>query len=177
LVAEVKQWPGLSSVRALLEGAMVSPQTWRNWTQRWNLEADEGINIDRFSAECPSETESLTLTPLPCWSGLTAAERSERVASLLGAIDAAAPGEDQVPGPARIIAQDPHGRPQRTKHTPRPKAHASTLELWLAAVRSYQGVLAAFREASRRWLAGFFDAEFPLHCFRPPTWGVVARIV
>ena len=156
---------------------MVPPQTWRNWTQRWTLEADDGIKIDRFSAECPSETESLTLTPLPCWSGLTAAERGEHVAKLIGSIDAAGRGEDQVPGPARIIAQDPHGRPQQSKHTPRPKAHASTLELWLAAVRGYQGVLSAFREASRRWLAGFFDTEFPLHCFRPPTWGVLARIV
>jgi REP element-mobilizing transposase RayT len=176
LVAQVRQWPGLSCVRSLLGGTVASPQTWRNWTQRWNQEADAGIKIDRFSAECPSETESLTLTPLPCWSGLTSAERSERVANLIGSIDAAARAEGQVPGPARIIAQDPHGRPQHTKHTPRPKAHASTIEMWLAAVRSYQGVLAAFREASRRWLAGLFDTEFPLHCFRPPTWAVAARI-
>jgi REP element-mobilizing transposase RayT len=177
LVAEVRQWPGLSSVHALLGGTLVSPQIWRNWTQRWNLETGEGIKIDRFSADCPSETESLTLTPLPCWSGLTTAERSKRVATLIGSIDAAARGEAQVPGPSRITAQDPHGRPQHTKRTPRPKAHASTLETWVAAVRSYQEVLAAFRDASRRWLAGFFDTEFPLHCFRPPTWGVIARIV
>jgi REP element-mobilizing transposase RayT len=177
LVAAVRQWPGLSSAHALLGGAMVSPQKWRNWTQRWNLEADAGIKIDRFSAECPSETESLTLTPLPCWSGLTAAERGERVAKLIGSIDAAASGEDRVSGSAQIIERNPNDRPQHTKHTPRPKAHASTLELWLAAVRSYQGVLASFREASRRWLAGFFDTEFPLHCFRPPTWHVAARIV
>jgi hypothetical protein len=65
LVSAVRQWPGLSSVRALLEGAMVSPQTWRNWTQRWHLEMEEGIQIDRFAPDCPSEMESLTLTPLP----------------------------------------------------------------------------------------------------------------
>jgi hypothetical protein len=75
---------------------------------------------------------------------------------MVGHIDSAAPGEAQVPGPDQIIAQDPHGRPQHTRHAPRPKAHASTLE---------------------QWLAGFFDTEFPPHFFRPPTWGVIARIV
>jgi hypothetical protein len=38
-------------------------------------------------------------------------------------------------------------------------------------------ILAAFRVASRQWLEGHFDALFPAHCFRPPVWSLVSRIV
>jgi REP element-mobilizing transposase RayT len=176
LVSEVKKWPGLSCVQALLLGATTSLHRWRNWTQRWKLEVDEDINVDRFSEECPSDTELLTLTPLPCWSGLTATQRGRVVAQLVADIDAAAPNKAKM-GAADITTQDPHDRPRQTKHTPRPKAHASTKALWIEAVRRYRAFVATFRQASRQWLDGGFDVEFPLNCFRPPPWSVPARIV
>jgi len=91
-------------------------------------------------------------------------------------IDAAAPNataEDTM----HLTEQDPHGSPIKTKHTPRPKAHASTKQLWIEAVRRYRDFVAAFRRASREWLTGMFEVEFPPHSFRPPPWGVQARIV
>lgn len=177
LVSAVTQWPGLSCAQALLEGGAVSLQRWRNWTRRWKMEVDEGIRTDRFSEACPSEPETLTLTPLPCWSDLSPAERGRLAAQLVSDIDATARKEDLVPGPGTIAAQDPHGRPRHTKHSARPKAHASTKELWIAAVHRYRAVVAAFRQASRQWLTGRFDVEFPLHCFRPPSWTVPVQIV
>jgi REP element-mobilizing transposase RayT len=176
LVSEVRKWPGLSCVKALLDDGRASLHRWRNWTRRWKMEVDEEIRVDRFAEECPSELESLTLTPLPCWAALDARERSRLVAELVAAIDAAAPRKAAADA-RHITRQDPHDRPRITKHSPRPKAHASTQAAWIEAVLRYRGVIAAFRRASREWLAGKFDARFPPHCFRPPAWAVFPRIV
>jgi REP element-mobilizing transposase RayT len=176
LVSEVRKWPGLSSVRALLNGGASTVQRWRNWTRRWKMETEESIKVGRFADECPSELESLKLTPLPAWRGLSAAKRAAMVSQLIAQIDADAPNKIGMSA-AQIVAQDPHHRPQRTKHSPRPQVHASTMPLWLEAVQRYRVILAAFRVASRQWLSGHFDAVFPAHCFRPPVWTLVARIV
>jgi REP element-mobilizing transposase RayT len=176
LVARCQQWPGLSCTRALLEDGRASVHSWRNWTRRWKMEVGEDVQVDRFSAECPSETEVLELTPLPCWTTLTARERSSLVAQLVAKINAAAPNpSDQ--DTRHITQQHPHGAPLKTKHSPRPKAHASTKRRWIEAVRRYRDFLSDFRRASREWLSGAFEAEFPPHAFRPPAWFVAARIV
>ena len=176
LVSQVKAWPGLSCARALLQGGASVSQRWRNWTHRWKLEVTEKVCVDRFSDACPSETESLTLTPLPAWRDFCAEERSKLVAQLIAHIDATAPNK-KAASAKRIVAQDPHHRPLQTKHTPRPKAHASSKLLWIEAVRRYQAILGAFLEASRQWLAGHFEVDFPRHCFRPPPWSVLSKIV
>jgi hypothetical protein len=166
----------LSCVQALPEGGTTSVHRWRDWTRRWKMEVGEDINVDRFADECPSEPECLALSPLPCWAGLTGAERGGIVAQLVANIDATAPNKAEV-SMASIKKQDPHHQPRHSKHSHRPKAHTSNTSLWIEAVSRYRTLLAAFREASRRWLAGRFDVEFPLHCFRPPPWSVPARIV
>jgi REP element-mobilizing transposase RayT len=173
LVSAVRQWPGLSCAQALLEGEAASLHRWRNWTRRWRLKIDEGINVGRFSAECPSEPESLTLTPLPCWAELSASQRCHRVSQLVANIDASAPNKGQR-NAAHITAQNPHSQPSQTKHTRRPKAHASSAASLIEAVHRYRAFVARFRQASRQWLAGVFDVKFPMHCFRPPAWGVNA---
>lgn len=177
LVSRVSEWPGLSCVGALLEGGTSTIHQWRNWTHRWKRQVHENINIDRFSDQCPSDTESLTLTPLPCWARHTAEHRGTLVADLIAAIDVGASRKKAAKGAARIAVQNPHERPRHSKHTERPKAHASTMDVWIEAVRRYRGFLASFRDASRRWLKGDFGVEFPLHCFRPPTWGVPSLMV
>jgi REP element-mobilizing transposase RayT len=176
LVARCQQWPGLSCAQALLEGGRATMHSWRNWTLLWKMEVAEELNVDRFSAECPSEAEMLELTPLPGWATLTARERSRLVAQLVAEIDAAAPNP-AAENARRITKQDPHGSPIETKHSPRPKAHASTKQLWIEAVQRYRRFVSDFRRASREWLSGAFDVEFPAHSFRPPPWFVAVRIV
>jgi REP element-mobilizing transposase RayT len=175
LVPEVRKWPGLSCVQALLEGGTTSVHRWRNWTRRWKMEVSEDINVDRFAEDCPSEPECLALSPLPCWASLTGSERGGIVAQLIANIDATAPNKSEI-STSDIKNQDPQHQPRQTKLTRRPKAHASTKALWIEAVSRYRAFVAAYREASCRWLAGAFDVDFPLHCFRPPPW-IAARIV
>jgi REP element-mobilizing transposase RayT len=180
LVTRCQDRPGLSCAQVLLEGAKPSKFVWRNWTRRWKMEAHDDVDVDRFSAECPSETEVLELTPLPCWAKLSARQRARVVGGLVAQIDANAPNRSSHDR-RRITDQDPHGAPTTTNHSPRPKAHASTNARWVDAVRRYADFLVAFRRASREWMSGAFEVEFPLHSFRPPTWFVaprnVARIV
>jgi len=176
LVSRCEYWPGLSCAGALLEGGRASKHAWRNWTRRWKMQARAEVNVGRFSADCPSETEVLELTPLPCWAKLAAHERSRLVRDLIAKIDAT--GTNPTTRETRhITEQDPHGAPAQTKHTPRPKAHASTKHRWIEAVRRYRCFLSAFRRASREWMSGAFEVEFPIHSFRPPTWFVAAQNV
>jgi hypothetical protein len=176
LVSEVKKWPGLSCVQALLEGGTASFHRWRNWTRRWKMEVGEGINVGRFSKNCPSDLESLVLSPLPCWAGLSGVQRGRLVAQLVADIDAKAPNKAAVRA-KHIAQQDPHHKPRYTKLTHRPRAHASSTARWIEAVHRYRAFVAAFRRASSQWLAGIFDVEFPPHSFRPPPWAVPPRIV
>ncbi|MBS2026027.1 MAG: transposase [Deltaproteobacteria bacterium] len=177
LVSTVREWPGLTCAHALVEGVEVSQQRWRNWTRRWAMEVEEDVNVDRFSEACPSDDEALVLTPLPCWAHLSAAQRAQLAVQLVKDIDGTAPRDHSRARATAIANQDPHGRPLHTKHSARPKAHASTRAAWVAAVRKYQAVLAAFRDASKQWLRGMLQVAFPPHCFRPPTWAVPPEIV
>jgi REP element-mobilizing transposase RayT len=175
LVGRCQQWPGLSCTQALLEGGRDSVHFWYSWTRRSKMEVEDAED-DRFSAACPTEPEVLRLAPLPCWSALSAEERSRLVAELVGQIDAAAPNPNSK-GTTHITHQKPHDAPVETKHTPRPKAHASTKRLWIQAVERYRQFLSAFRRASQEWLSGVFEVEFPEHSFRPPAWLVTPRII
>jgi REP element-mobilizing transposase RayT len=177
LVSAVRKWPGLSCVQSLLEGGATSFHRWRNWTRRWKMEVGGGISIGRFSDQCPSECESLTLTPLPVWARLNSGQRGQLVAQLVAKIDEGARNEASVVGAERIASQNPLRRPRATSHSPRPKAHASPGQIWIDAVRRYRDFLAVFRRASSQWLAGYFDVAFPPHCFRPPPWKVRALTV
>jgi REP element-mobilizing transposase RayT len=176
LVSRCQQWPGLSCVHALLDDGRPSVHSWRSWTRRWRTRHHRDDDADRFSPDCPSETELLELTALPCWAKLTARERSALVEKLITDIDGTA--SNRLTGDTtHITAQDPHASPLTTKHTSRPKAHASTKRLWMEAVRRYNQFHAEFRRASREWLSGRFEVAFPAHCFRPPGWLVAPPIV
>ncbi|HEY2031694.1 MAG TPA: transposase [Myxococcales bacterium] len=176
LVSRCQDWPGLSCAQALVEGGRPSKHAWRNWTRRWKMQAYNDVRVDRFSAECPCETEVLELTPLPCWGKLTAQERSRAVRDLIGTIDGNATSRTNH-DTSHITEQDPHAAPMQTNHSPRPKAHASTKVRWIEAVRRYTEFLSAFRRASREWMSGVLEVEFPMHSFRPPTWFVAAKNV
>lgn len=175
LVSRCQDWPGLSCAHALLEGGRASKHAWRNWTRRWKMQARNEVRVDRFAAECPSETEVLELSPLPCWAKLMTHERSRIVGELIAKIDSTATNRT-IQEPRHIKEQDPHGAPMQTKHSPRPKAHASTKRRWIEAVRRYRQFLCAFRRASREWMLGAFEVEFPLHSFRPPSWFVAKNV-
>jgi hypothetical protein len=71
-------------------------------------------------------------------------------------------------GSAKIALQNPLQRPKRPKRSPRPKCHASTLELWKATVTAYRRFVVAFKQASSQWRSGVsLQVAFPANCFVP----------
>ena len=83
------EWPGLSCVPSFLEGQTTSVHRWLDWSQCSKMENGRDAKIDRFSVECPSIRESLTLTPLPGWARLTSEDRGQIIAQLAANIDRA----------------------------------------------------------------------------------------
>lgn len=128
-----------------------------------------GEDFDRMKY---ATAETLTLDPLPCWSGLSADAYRERVASLLAGIEANARAERQRKGTAplgraAVLAQEPHGKPLRSKKSPAPRFHAFRKSVRRELYDAYAWFVAVFREASEKLRAGDLKAKFPSGSFPP----------
>src|SRR5262249_54692537 len=105
LVRRCRDWPGLSCMRMLVRG---TPRVfrWYAWSKRWRARRSREAP-DRFH-ERWSERESLTLTPLPCWSRARQRQRARRVLELVRAVERQAEASHaHVLGPRYILAQNP----------------------------------------------------------------------
>jgi REP element-mobilizing transposase RayT len=166
LVTRCRDWPGLSALQ-MLKSNCVQVFRWRDWTKRWFNHRDEQRDIDHFGEECPMSEETLQLAVLPAWQNLDERERQQRLARIERDIDTSA--STTVLGVTGVMAQAPHSAPRRTDRSPRPKCHASTLELWKSWVGRYRDFRRTYAAASAAWHAGRLFAAFPSHCFRPPV--------
>ena len=111
LVAKARDWPGPSSSSALLEGAGIQG-TWFDRTAEYRARR-KGVEC---SAKTFASTESVTLTPIPCWAAWPEARRQEAVGELLAVIERqpeiARDGRPPL-GREAILKQAPHERPGR----------------------------------------------------------------
>jgi hypothetical protein len=150
--------------KAKLSGALGStgPRSTRH--------AGEGEELDRLRY---ATTETLHLSPVPCWKHLPAEVWQEHTLHLIHEIEEEAAARrsrmgSQPLGVAAIRGQHPHDRPKRPKRSPAPLFHAVSAkvryELWAA----YAWFVAAFREASEKLRAGDRNAAFPAGSFPPP---------
>jgi hypothetical protein len=140
LVAYLRDWPGIHSVRALLDGETIRG-LWFDRTQEYAAR-NRGEDFDRLKY---ATEETFELSPLPCWAHLSPEAYRERVAELVVEIEqeaaaALAPTGRQPLGVAGILRQNPQTRPNWTKKSPAPAFHAAT-----KAVR--KRMYAAFRAA------------------------------
>ncbi len=172
LVADPRDWPGATCVHALLEGKPLRG-TWYNRTKAWYAQrAGEQIDEESFAEQVEVE-----LTPMPCWAHLQESERQARVAAMVHDIVRTTrvinrEKERSPIGVQRILAQDPHHRPDTPKKSPAPRCHTSSRERWVKFVEDYREFAHRYRQAAVRWLAGLTDVLFPPDCFPPPlTFG------
>ena len=70
-------------------------------------------------------------------------------------------------GVKEILRTSPHKRPRRVEKSPRPRFHVATTRVLQQMREAHAEVIAAFREASQRLLAGDREAEFPEGTFPP----------
>ena len=95
LVARVEEWPGISMLKAVLEGEPIRG-TWFNRTQEYRARLrrrKKGSEPERF----PSE-ETVTLSQLPCWRHLRPEVYRELVAGLVREIESDAAAERKLTG-------------------------------------------------------------------------------
>jgi len=168
LVRRCRDWPGLSCLRMLVRG---TPRTfrWYGWSKRWRARRSREAS-DRFH-ERWSERESLTLTPLPCWSGVHRHQRARRILELVRVIERQAEATHaRVLGRRYILAQNPQFRPPHPERSPRPLCHGSRAGLRREFADQYRAFVERFLSASARWRSGQLTAEFPVGAVRPFLW-------
>src|SRR3954470_24907645 len=85
LVERVRDWPGVQSARALLDGEPLTGH-WFERTREY-AERNQGLPFDRLRF---ATVETVTLSPLPCWAHLSPDQYRARVASLVESIEAEA---------------------------------------------------------------------------------------
>jgi hypothetical protein len=71
------------------------------------------------------------------------------------------------PGPAAILTQDTHRKPERSKRSPAPAFHAASQAVRRELRDLYALFIAAYREAAEKLRAGNRDAHFPAGSFPP----------
>lgn len=182
LVARIEDWPGLTSLPELLEG-VVRSFPWRSWTKLWN-ELKRGVRnslgrVERYSMESVDEMEVLVLTPYPWWSQMSDEQRRKEAQLIVQEVNAqfAWTSDKSKSLVRKVLEQSAFSKPKTSKHSTRPKCHASSKEQWLSWVHQHRAVVAAYRDASKRWLQCAWDAVFPVGCFLPPGWRCVREIV
>jgi len=167
LVARARDWPGVSSVRALLDGEALTGH-WVDRTQEYAARL-QGKETDPRQFASP---EVLVLSPLPCWQHLSTEIYRARVAGLVDQFEREAAAERartgiEVLGARAVLAQHPHHRPARVAKSPAPLVHAASKAARRAFYEVYRRFATAFREASEKLRQGDRSASFPAGSFPP----------
>ena len=167
LVRKPSEWPGASGLVALLTGRPVVGRWFDRTAEYYARRSGEKPGKWDFARE-----ESLVLSPLPCWAHLAAEEICAEVLQMVTEIERETRDrlktQDRSPlGPKRILKQNPHEQPARTKKSPAPLVHAATLEAWIQYKEAWQEFQSRYRSAAERYRRGDALAVFPEGCFRP----------
>ncbi len=167
LVEQLRDWPGVSAVRALL-GEETLEGLWFDRT-REHIARRRGIAFERLDFATPYR---LHLEPLPCWAHLSAEEYRKRIAEMVEEIEGQAALQRQLRGLAAkgavaVLAQEPQAAPERLKKSPAPLFHAASRKVRLELYEGYKYFIAAFRDAAASLRAGEPNVVFPAGSFPP----------
>jgi hypothetical protein len=127
----------------------------------------EQVDLEDFA-----ETETVTLSPLPCWQGLSEEEIHERLVVLIQTIEREnaerrrAEGKG-VLGVKAIRRRHPHDKPKKLQRSPAPRFHAATKEARRRLREAYREFAAAFRDAAELLRLGSLKPRFPAGSFPP----------
>src|SRR3954470_5823299 len=173
LVEHARDWPGVQSVRALLDGEPLTG----HWFERTREYAARNRRLPferlRFATK-----EHVLLSPIPCWAHLAPDRYRERVAALVESIEEDAAlrrrqSKGAVLGVKAILAKDPLYRPAKLARSPAPLLHAFSKAARRAFYEGFSWFVSAFRTAAERLKAGDRNAPFPAGSF-PPALPFVA---
>jgi REP element-mobilizing transposase RayT len=175
LVLRPQDWPGVHCAHPLLEGKSTVEGTWYDRRREYVLRRG-GKDA---KAEDYSSSESVVLTPIPCWRDLSPEQYRRQIESLVQEIIheagqlAAQTGAEPL-GAEAVCRQNREERPKRMKKSPAPRFHVLSKQIRQAMYEAYALFVAAFREAADRLRGGDREARFPAGCF-PPRLPFVAE--
>jgi hypothetical protein len=154
LVARLREWPGLHCIRQLADGEPLTG-TWFDRTQQY-LARRKGEDADPAKH---ATSETVTVTPLPCWKHLSPEAYRGRVAKMGLEIEeeaaATRKGTGAQPfGAAKILAQHPWTRPKRVKKSPAPLLHAASKAMRQIFYEGFALFTAAYRTAAEKLQRG-----------------------
>ncbi len=167
LVEHARDWPGVQSARALLDGEPLTG----HWFERTREYAARNLRLPferlRFAAE-----EAVVLSPIPCWAHLSSDHYRSRVAALVDSIEEDAAlrrrqSNRSVIGVEAILAKDPLHRPAQLASSPVPLLHALTKAARKAFYEGFSWFVSLFRNAADKLKAGDRNAQFPGGSFPP----------
>lgn len=175
LVWSPRDWPGASSLDALLSGDPVRGK----WVDRTLEYRCRRARLEISPGQVCSE-ESFDLVPLPCWRDLSRSEYRARVATLVAEIESQCSAHHRNAGTEplgleRILRKDSHLRAAPLRRTPTPLVHASNPQRWRAWRMAYDRFVLDFRSAAEALKRGARDALFPEGSF-PPSLPYVAFV-
>jgi len=167
LVKHIRDWPGVHCVHNLLDERAIEG-TWFDRTQEYLAR----LRSQSFGPRQFATSETVTLSPLPCWKHLSPEVIRQRIAALVEKIENEAASQRaasgaEVLGAAGVRAQTALDRPVRPKKSPAPLFHAFSRRVRRELYEAYHQFLGAFRDAAEKWKAGDRNARFPLGSFPP----------
>ena len=169
LVATAGDWPGATSVHALLDGSELEGVWYDRTGEYWARKRREEIEPGQFSS-----VETLKLTPLPCWDEIDPDEARALIAEILARIAAETRRQHREAGTRplgvrRILRQNPHHRPSRVARSPAPRFHAATWEIRRMLEQMYRAFRDAYRDAMESLRKQRPSVRFPSHGIPPPV--------
>ena len=168
LVAGPRDWPGATSLPAMLDGQPLEG-LWFNRTQEYAARRSGRA----FHSHDFANGESISLTPLPCWAHLGPSTYSERILEMVVDIERETTRQHvnagtEPLGLRRLQRQRQLDRPKRLKKSPAPFSHCATKKVRQAFWEAYSLFSAAYRKAAEKLKTGDLSAVFPQGSFPPP---------
>jgi REP element-mobilizing transposase RayT len=145
LVAGACDWPGPNCIAALTHGDILRG-TWHDHSAEYRARAaGKEIKPGEFATHF-----DVQLTPLPCILRMNADQQQSHYRRVLREIDAAAHAANQDKGRTplgahRILAQDPHHRPEAPDRSPAPLVHGCDDEKRDEHLHAYRVFVINFR--------------------------------
>lgn len=167
LVASPREWPGVQSVRALVEGKTLEGH-WFDRTAYFRSKTRD----PKVKEEDYRKPYEVTFSPLPAWAHLDSETYRHRVAGLVEEIEEETARMHRRQGTRplgarKARARHPFTRPKNLARSRQPLVHAATEAERRRCRDGYRAFYLAYREAADRLASGDRGVEFPLGSFPP----------
>lgn len=169
LVSSPLEWPGVSSTRPLLLGERLEGA----WVDRTRKRLEGGGTVASQDPPPYWEREYVVFEPIPCWRRLKSTVVRKRIAELVSDIETEVDARHRVQGSRpsgvpKVLRQDPHDKPLKSKWSPAPLVHCASREARDLLCEAYSSFVEAFRDTATRLgsaslLDNFPDEAFPPH--------------